>query len=388
MILINMNNWTESKIGDIADIIMGQSPSGETCHYNKVGYPLLNGPTEFTIKYPVPVQYTNAAKRLCQVNDILFCVRGSTTGRMNWADQIYAIGRGLASIRHKKGKEYQVFLKGLIDYHLDEILSKSTGSVFPNITSNDLKELKTLLPPLSEQKAIASILSSIDDKIDLLHRQNKTLEALAETIFRQWFVEETDETWKKQSLFDAIELIGGGTPKTEITEYWNGNIKWLSGGDITANHKNFVMDTEKSITELGLQNSSAKLLPKYSTVISARGTVGKYCLLSESMAFSQSNYGIKPKYNGCFFFTYLLISYSVDELLAAAYGSVFDTITTTTFKEQKISLPGNSMIMQFEEIITPYFKKMEHNQIQIRTLTQLRNTLLPKMMSGEVKVNL
>jgi len=144
--------------------------------------------------------------------------------------------------------------------------------------------------------------------------------------------------------------------------------------------------TEKSITEIGLQNSSAKLLPKFSIVISARGTVGKYCLLSEPMAYSQSNYGIKPKYNGCYFFTYLLVAYSVDELQAAAYGSVFDTITTSTFKGLKISLPESSVIMEFEEIIKPYFKKMFINQNQICILTTLRDTLLPKLMSGEVRI--
>jgi type I restriction enzyme S subunit len=248
-------------------------------------------------------------------------------------------------------------------------------------------DLILTLPPLSEQTAIVSVLSSLDNKIDLLHRQNATLEKMAETLFRQWFVEEAKEEWEEKSLLDVIELVGGGTPKTSIPEYWDGNIKWVTGGDIASSHKNFVATSEKSITELGLQNSSTKLLPKFSTVISARGTVGKYCLLSESMAFSQSNYGIKPKYYNCYFFTYLLLGYSVEELQAAAYGSVFDTITTNTFKEHSIKLPDEANIKQFEKSISPYFQKMFSNTTQIRTLTQLRDTLLPKLMSGDVKIN-
>lgn len=249
-------------------------------------------------------------------------------------------------------------------------------------------DLILTLPLLPEQQAIASALGSLDDKIDLLYRQNNTLEKIAETLFRQWFVEEAKEEWEERSLYDAIELVGGGTPKTTVKEYWGGNLKWLSGGDIAGNHKSFVVSSEKSITELGLKNSSAKLLPKFSTVISARGTVGKYCMLSEPMTFSQSNYGVLPKFEDCFFFTYLLVAHSVDELHSAAYGSVFDTITTNTFKGLTIALPEKSQIILFEESVKPYFLKILANQIQVRTFAALRDTLLPKLMSGEVKIEI
>ena len=285
--------------------------------------------------------------------------------------------------------EEKVFPKFLF-YQLTTVdySNLNVGSAVPSLTVPVIEAIDISLPPLPEQTAIATILSCLDDKIDLLHRQNKTLEQLAETLFRQWFVEEAEESWEEKSLFDVIELIGGGTPKTENGKYWDGKIKWLSCGDIASNHKSFVMSTEKAITDLGLQNSSAKLLPKYSMVISARGTVGKYCLLSEPMTFSQSNYGIKPKYDDCYFFTYLLVAYSVEELQAAAYGSVFDTITTSTFKDQKVSVPDFEMIKQFEKKISPYFNKILSNQTQIRTLSQTRDTLLPKLMSGEVRVEI
>jgi type I restriction enzyme S subunit len=236
------------------------------------------------------------------------------------------------------------------------------GSAQPGANAKQFASFEFFLPPLPEQRAIAEVLSSLDDKIDLLHRQNKTLEQMAETLFRQWFVEEVKEEWEETTLYDAIDLIGGGTPKTSIDSYWNGKIKWMSGGDISTNHKSIITACEKTITEDGLNNSSAKLLPKFSTVISARGTVGKYCILSEPMAFSQSNYGIKPKYKDCFFFTYLLINHSVEELQSAAYGSVFDTITTNTFKGYSIRLPKEEIIRKFEFEIKDYFYKMLNNQ--------------------------
>ena len=211
---------------------------------------------------------------------------------------------------------------------------------------------------------------------------------MAETLFRQWFIEEADEGWEEDSLLELIQLVGGGTPKTSILDYWDGDIPWLAGGDITTNHKSFVNYAEKRITEAGLNNSSAKLLPKYGTVISARGTVGKYCILAEPMAFSQSNYGILPNIKNSFFFTYLLINHVVEELQSSAYGSVFDTITTTTFKENNVPIPTETEIVQFEKLISPYFQKMFMNKYQIGTLEKLRDTLLPKLMNGEVRVEM
>ena len=269
---------------------------------------------------------------------------------------------------------------------VDISYSSSSGTRMPRADWTFLSETSWNLPPLPEQKSIAEVLSSLDDKIDLLHRQNKTLENMAQTLFRQWFIEQADAEWESLTLYDAIELVGGGTPKTSVEEYWNGNIKWLSGGDIASNHKSIIISSKKSISVEGLNNSSAKLLPIFSTVISARGTVGKYCMLSEPMAFSQSNYGIKPKFRNCYFFTYLLIDHSVKELNSAAYGSVFDTITTSTFKGMEIKLPYSEDIEIFESQISSYFYKILNNRKQINTLENLRDTLLPKLMSGEVRI--
>lgn len=294
---------------------------------------------------------------------------------------------GLVQFKSKNAdKDFLYWLMRTREYQ-GFIVGGASGTSIMHTSPSRIKEYEFLLPPLPTQTAIAEVLSSLDDKIDLLHRQNKTLEQLAETLFRKWFVEEAEESWEETTLYDCIELIGGGTPKTSVPEYWDGNIKWLAGGDIASSHKGFVTTSLKTITELGLKNSSARLLPKFATVISARGTVGKYCLLSEPMTFSQSNYGIKPKYKNCYFFTYSLIAHSVDELQAAAYGSVFDTITTSTFQEHSVKLPNDESIQEFEKIVQPYFEKMISNSQQIRTLTQLRDTLLPKLMSGAVSLS-
>lgn len=395
-----MSEWKEYKLGDIAEITSSKRifyseyvENGVPFYRSKEIIDLFNRRdiqtelfitekrfNEIEVKFGVPME-----------DDILLTSVGSlgVPYKVKPKDKFYFKDGNLTWFRNlDKSKVIPDFLFTWISSNvgkqkLDEV---SIGSTQAALTISGLKTIEILLPDIKTQKSIATILSSLDDKIDLLHRQNATLEKMAETLFRQWFVEEAKEDWEEISLYDAIELVGGGTPKTTVNEYWDGNIKWLSGGDIAGNHKNFVVSSEKSITELGLKNSSAKLLPKFSTVISARGTVGKYCMLSEPMTFSQSNYGILPKFKNCFFFTYLLVAHSVDELQSAAYGSVFDTITTNTFKGLTITLPEEEYIIRFNESMEPYFSKILTNQTQIRTLSALRNTLLPKLMSGVVTI--
>lgn len=259
-----------------------------------------------------------------------------------------------------------------------------TGAVQPKLNKANLLRIPIRLP--EEENGITELINTIiplQDKIDLLRQQNETLEALGAAVFREWFL---GGDWHKASLYDQIELIGGGTPKTSEEEFWGGEIGWLSGGDIASNHKGYVSGASKSVTKEGVANSSAKLLPRSATIISARGTVGKYCLLAEPMTFSQSNYGVMPADGTSFYFTYLLIDHAVDRLLSAAYGSVFDTITTRTFKNLKLPAPPVVEVQKFEQKVSSFFEKMETNTKSINKLIESRDLLLPKLMSGKVKI--
>ena len=181
--------WKTGTLGDIADLVMGQSPTGDTCNEAGRGVPLLNGPTEFGENHPRPVQFTTGPRKFAEPGDLLFCVRGSTTGRMNWADQRYAIGRGLAAIRAKQGTEYRHFVRAVIDANLPRLLATATGSTFPNVSRDQIHEIECAVPPLAEQKAIAAVLGALDDKIELNRRMNATLEAMARALFQSWFVD-------------------------------------------------------------------------------------------------------------------------------------------------------------------------------------------------------
>lgn len=399
-----MSEWKECKLFEVAEkFAMGPFGSNiKAENFIDSGVPVIRGTNLNYYKYVGgnfvflnEEKATQLKSSNCFPGDLVFTHRG-TLGQVGLIPEgkysRYVISQSGMKLTVKKDILDNQFLFYFFNSSIgrNELLQHEAQVGVPSISNplTSLKSVNILLPPLPEQKAIAGILSSLDDKIDLLHRQNKTLEGMAEALWRKMFVEDVDESWPEFSLLEIIDLVGGGTPKTEVSEYWDGEIPWLSASDITANHRSFIISTEKSITEKGLNNSSAKIIPSFSTIISARGTVGNYCLLSVPMAFSQSNYGILPKIEGCYFFTYLLVQHVVDELKSAAYGSVFDTITTNTFREKKINLPQENVIIEFEKNIIKYFEKMQGNTQQIHLLSLMRDKLLPKLMSGEVRVKL
>ena len=155
-------SWEVVRLGDVADIVMGQSPAGHRCNRAGEGTPLLNGPTEFGQVHPTPEQWTTAPAKMAYSEDLLLCVRGATAGRMNWANCNYSIGRGVAALRHVGGPRYQRYLAALMHYRMPQLLAVVTGSTFPNLSRGDVSNLLVLNPPLSEQMAIAALLGSAD----------------------------------------------------------------------------------------------------------------------------------------------------------------------------------------------------------------------------------
>jgi len=192
--------------------------------------------------------------------------------------------------------------------------------------------------------------------------------------------------WRVLPLSEVVNIIGGGTPKTKVKEYWGGDIPWFSVVDAPTETDVFVIDTEKHITELGVEKSSTKVLRKGTTIISARGTVGKCALVGRPMAMNQSCYGIQGKNGKSDYFVYLTIRRQVSDLQRSGHGSVFNTITRDTFKTIRIACPPSNITTSYEEIVHPLMELVLANLHENATLTSLRDTLLPKLISGELRV--
>lgn len=194
------------------------------------------------------------------------------------------------------------------------------------------------------------------------------------------------EGWEAVSLDEIIELIGGGTPKTSIEEYWGGDIPWFSVVDAPAQSNVFVSRTEKYISALGLENSSTKMLREGTTIISARGTVGKCALVGKPMTMNQSCYGIQGKSGIADYFVYYTILLRVADLQQRGHGSVFNTITRDTFKSITTPRCPVELTQHFHDLIAGFFSRILENNQQSDCLASLRDTLLPKLLSGQLRI--
>ncbi|WP_295456167.1 restriction endonuclease subunit S [uncultured Thiodictyon sp.] len=273
------------------------------------------------------------------------------------------------------------------------------------------------LPPLPEQQGIAYLLGALDDKIELNSGMNETLEAMARALFKDWFVdfgptrarqeglepyltpelwslfpdrldvEGKPEGWEPQPLLhNHARLVSGGTPKTEVTEYWGGPISWASAKDVSQCGQPFLVATEQTITQRGLEESATRLIPRYVTVVVARdATTGRFCLFGDAMAMNQTCDALTSP-QGQSFWLNCAFDALIDHLTQSGHGSVFNTITTKTIESARVMIATNGLIEHFERMVEPLFTRMLANIEESRTLAQTRNLLLPKLMSGEVRI--
>ena len=248
----------------------------------------------------------------------------------------------------------------------------------------NFREIELELPPIEEQKRIAGVLSSLDDKIDLLHRENATLEQMAETMFRQWFVEESKEEWEEVPLGNVVKTTSGGTPSRKHSEYYeNGTINWVKSKELNGT---FISSTEELITKEAVAKSSAKMLPEKSVLIAMYGaTVGEYGILSKPMTCNQAVCALIPNENYPYTYLYVWTALMKEDFINLASGAAQQNISQDLIKQQ-IVCSDLDKIKQYDEMVRGYFEKMENNQKQIITLTETRDGLLGRLMSGEIKI--
>ena len=271
--------------------------------------------------------------------------------------------------------------------HID-LNQHAQGSSHPLVTQTLLNSIDVVIVSDPDtQKAIAAVLSSIDDKIDLLHRQNKTLEAMAETLFRQWFVEEARDDWTDRPLNVWGDIVCGKTPSKAESKYFGGNIPFIKIPDM--HEQTFIFHTEDSLTTEGRDSQPKKTIPADSICVSCIATVGLVSMTTTESQTNQQINSVLPKKDEYRYFLYLFMKSSYDLLHAMASGGTTTlNLNTGNFSNIAIPYPGDALLENFHITVTPIFQKVFKNQAQIRTLEKLRDTLLPKLMSGEVRVAL
>lgn len=437
------SEWVSGNLSQIAEIIMGQSPKGSDCNRLGKGLPLLNGPTEFGSYHPLPAQYTTDPKKYAKVDDLLFCVRGSTTGRMNWADQEYAIGRGIASIRHAKGKKYQPYLKAVIDSQLQTLLKSATGSTFPNVSRDQLLNLSIKIPPFEEQQTIAHILGSLDDKIELNRKMNETLEAMAQALFKSWFIDfdpvidnalaagksipkelreraeqrkslgdtrkslpkeiqklfpdefvKTEETgwipkgWEVNTIGDMVNVIGGGTPSTKQSDFWEGGIHaFCTPKDLSNLNSIILLKTERRLTDKGVKKICSRQLPIGTVLLSSRAPIGYLAISNVPVSINQGIIALIGQNHFREMFIFCWVKTNMDNIIARANGSTFLEISKKNFRPIPFLVPGKEIVNEYNKNVDPIYNRLIVCSHNIENLTKIRDELLPKLLSGEICIS-
>jgi len=371
--------WTECKLRDIADIKMGQSPKSESYNNSGEGLPFLQGSRTFGSRYPLIDTYCTDPKRIANKGEILFSVR-APVGDINIAYRKICIGRGLASLNAKN--QQNLFLFYLLHFIKDDIINLGNGTVFESVNKSDLESVSILLPPLPEQRAIASVLSSIDDKIDLLQRENKTLEAMAETLFRQWFIEEAKDEWEEKSLKDIYIFEKGFEPGSEnyLETEEEDAIRFIRVGDMLSHTPSVYI--KKSLAK--------SICSADDLLMSFDGTPGRLNFGIEGAYSSgiRRIYSLNPVYDNLGLKYLIFKSKHIQDTVNAHSSGTVILHASSSIDELTFSFPDERKLEEFNEMITPIFSKIQLNKRQFRILEKLRDTLLPKLMSGEVRVDL
>ena len=395
--------WKEVRLGDVCSIQRGASPRPIQKFISKEGMPwvkiadatgissrYISSTSEYIIKEGI------SKSRIVHPGDLIVS-NSATPGLPKFMAIEACVHDGWLIIRDLDGID-KVFLYYVFINIRRRLSNQANGSVFMNLKTDIVKDFVIKLPTLDDQRRIASILSSLDRKIELNNKINADLEEMAQAIFKNWFVDfepfkdgkfvdselgMIPEGWKIGTLTDVIKLMPGGTPKTSEPLYWdNGTIPFFSPKDVNGV---YCFTTEKHITETGLNKCSSNLYPKDTIFITCRGTVGKVCLAACDMAMNQSNYAIKAidGYSQCYVF--FLVKSVVERLIKKSNGAVFSAITSKDFDEE-ILIPSQKAVEDFTNVIDGFFRRIFTIGTENSRLSLLRDTLLPRLMSGEIEV--
>jgi type I restriction enzyme, S subunit len=395
--------WQTVTLGDVTELVTkGTTPStlGEGFTTQGVNFikseavsydGKINKSTFVYISYEM---HEKLKRSQLKENDILFSMAGIFLGKTGLVtqemlpantNQALAIIRVNPNVATPSFVHYFLRQKSTIEY----VNNISGQSAQPNINFQEIKSIELGLPEIEEQKAIASVLSSLDGKIDLLHRQNTTLERMAETLFRQWFVEEAQEDWEEKLLKEVVDIGIGRTPPRQEHQWFSESetdVKWISIKDL-GNDGAFIFKTSEYLTKAAIIQFNIPVIPKDTVVLSFKMTVGRVAITTEEMlsneAIAHFKFNTKTPFTKAYLFLYLK-TYKYE--LLGSTSSIVTSINSAMIKEMEITIPNADLMSEFQKVTEPLFEKIKTNQQQIQTLEKLRDNLLPKLISGEVRV--
>ena len=359
---------------------------------NLKGFKVTDNITKFVTEEKARLLHRSIASR----NDVIVTISG-TLGQIAYIPYDSKYTEYLCSQRQFRVSfnTDRVYVPYLVYYfHSREgqykILSFANQTGVPAL-SQPLKNFKNIeinLPDIGTQQRIASVLLSIDDKIELNTAINENLEQQAQAYFIDLFVSNANLSWKMGTISDLGNVIGGGTPSKKVEEYYTTNgIAWITPKDLSNDKSKFVVHGETDITELGLAKSSATLMPKGTVLFSSRAPIGYIAIADSEVSTNQGFKSIVPLENVGTAFIYYFLKENLSAIENVASGSTFKEVSGSTMKNFGAVIPDNDTLAEFQRFCNPLFEQQRALEYENKLLAALRDTLLPKLMNGEIDVS-
>ena len=376
------------KIEDIVEVTMGQSPKSQYYNSEGNGVPFLQGNRTFGFKRPTFDTYTTLVTKSAKAGDVIMSVR-APVGDLNITPVDMCLGRGVCSLRMKNGN--QEFLYYMMKYYMPQLLNKESGTVFGSVNRNDISGLEVDIPEdTDEQRKIARYLTMIDDKIELNTAINNNLEQQAMALFKSWFIDyepfdgQVPTTWKYGVLGDFVEIKRGGSPRPIQNFLSDSGVHWLKISDATGISSPFINEIKEYIIEAGLKKTVH--LKSGSLVLSNSATPGlpkildiDTCIHDGWLYFPSSKFSNE--------YLYLYFKHIRKNLIALGNGSVFTNLKTDILKNYPTYLPTEDVLKKFDGLVQLIFSMILSKTRETKRLSEIRDTLLPKLMSGKLDVS-
>jgi type I restriction enzyme S subunit len=390
--------WKWTALNSVAQLESGHTPSRKHPEYWNGGIPWIGikDATENhgrvlqdTYQHVAELGLQNSSSRLLPANTV--CL--SRTASVGF---VVVMGRPMATsqdfVNWVCGPNLDPhFLKYVLLAENEALWRFASGTTHQTIYYPEAKAFHICLPPFPEQRAITALLCALDDKIELNRQMNETLEALAQTLFKNWFVDaaatKLPKGWRESTIGEEVRVVGGSTPSTTKPEFWEGGEHhWATPKDLAPLNSPVLLNTERKITELGLQQIGSGLLPVGTVLLSSRAPIGYMAIAEVPVAVNQGF--IAMICNGSLpnHYVRLWTKQNMEAIKGRANGTTFMEISKSNFRTLPVLVPPQSLLDEFQRQVEPLHRRVVSNLEESRTLAELRDALLPKLLSGELRV--
>lgn len=317
---------------------------------------------------------------------ILYSIDGTIGNIARYRGEKCVLGKGACYIIICKDVDVDYIYYQLQSPHFKSYIDlMSTGSTIKHISLKTMRNYTFQLPELAVQLKVSNILRMIDDKIELNQKINDNLERQAQAFFQELFIDNASPDWTEGTISDLGTVVGGSTPsKAKLEYYTERGIAWITPKDLSINKSKFISHGENDITELGLQNSSATIMPEGTVLFSSRAPIGYIAIAASEVTTNQGFKSVVPKPEIGTAYVYYFLKHNLPIIEGMASGSTFKEVSGSTMKIVPAIIPDKETLARFNSFCAPLFAQQQVLEVQNQSLATLRDSLLPRLMSGTI----